>query len=164
MSSKSCRGQWLWHTNHIKSSLIVFERYYFNPVLESVKFKSEFKRLPKWLVHTAVILSICVRPKLYRLNKWGRKKSEGSKVHAGAHLFVRGTNVTINLNRDASNRWFTHAKRRWSKWLKPSSLQRIPTLNRCWINHLHALSTIPEPIGKPSFWKCDTEWFKCAFK
>jgi hypothetical protein len=35
--------------------------------------------------------------------------------------------------------------------LKPSSLQRIPTpLKRCWMSHLQALSTIPDPRGKPS--------------
>ena len=51
----------------------------------------------------------------------------------------------------ASKRPLTQAKRRWSKWLKPSSLQRIPTpLKRCWINHLHALSTIPLPSGNPN--------------
>ena len=34
--------------------------------------------------------------------------------------------------------------------VKLSSLQRIPTpLKRCWMSHLHALSTIPLPIGKP---------------
>ena len=34
--------------------------------------------------------------------------------------------------------------------VKPFSLQRIPTpLKRCWMSHLHALSTIPLPRGKP---------------
>src|SRR5262245_44756813 len=50
----------------------------------------------------------------------------------------------------ASKRPLTQASLRCRRWLKPSSLQRIPTpLNRCWMSHLQALSTIPEPSGKP---------------
>jgi type I restriction enzyme M protein len=51
----------------------------------------------------------------------------------------------------ASNRPFTQQSRRCSRCVKPSSLQRMPTpLNRCWINHLQVLSTIPLPVGKPN--------------
>jgi len=50
----------------------------------------------------------------------------------------------------ASKRPLTQASLRCKRWLKPSSLHRIPTpLKRCWISHLQALSTIPEPSGKP---------------
>ena len=51
----------------------------------------------------------------------------------------------------ASKRPLTQASLRCKRWLKPSSLHRIPTpLKRCWMSHLQALSTIPEPSGKPS--------------
>src|SRR4030095_4241853 len=51
----------------------------------------------------------------------------------------------------ASQRPLIQASLRCKRWLKPSSLHRIPTpLKRCWMSHLHALSTIPEPSGSPS--------------
>ena len=49
-----------------------------------------------------------------------------------------------------SKRPLTQASLKCKRWLKPSSLQRIPTpLKRCWMSHLQALSTIPLPMGKP---------------
>jgi hypothetical protein len=40
-----------------------------------------------------------------------------------------------------SKRPFTQASLRCKRWLKPSSLHRIPTpLKRCWMSHLQALS------------------------
>ncbi len=51
----------------------------------------------------------------------------------------------------ASKRPVIQASLRCKRWVKPSSLQRIPTpLKRCWMSHVHALSTIPLPSGKPS--------------
>src|SRR2546425_857898 len=48
-----------------------------------------------------------------------------------------------------AKRPLTQASLRCKRWLKPSSLHRIPTpLKRCWMSHLQALSTIPEPSGK----------------
>jgi hypothetical protein len=53
-------------------------------------------------------------------------------------------------NRD-SKRSLVQARRKCSRWLRPDSLQRMPTpLKRCWMSHLHALSTQPLPIGSPS--------------
>ena len=52
---------------------------------------------------------------------------------------------------NASKRPLTQASLRCKRWLKPSSLHRIPTpLKRCWMSHLHALSTIPLPSGSPN--------------
>src|SRR6266705_2926501 len=51
----------------------------------------------------------------------------------------------------ASKRPLTQASLRCTRWWKPSSLHRIPTpLKRCWMSHLQALSTIPDPRGNPS--------------
>src|SRR2546428_2765357 len=51
----------------------------------------------------------------------------------------------------ASKRPLTQASLRCKRWLKPSSLQRIPTpLNRCCISHVQALSTLPLPRGNPN--------------
>jgi len=53
----------------------------------------------------------------------------------------------------ASKRSLTQANRKCSKWLKPSSLHRIPTpLKRCSrsVSHLQALSTMPLPNSKPN--------------
>jgi len=51
----------------------------------------------------------------------------------------------------ALKRPLTQASLRCTRWLKPSSLHRIPTpLKRCWMSHLQALSTIPDPRGNPS--------------
>jgi hypothetical protein len=50
----------------------------------------------------------------------------------------------------ASKRPFTQASLRCKRWLKPSSLHRMPTpLKRCWMSHVQALSTMPEPSGNP---------------
>jgi hypothetical protein len=41
----------------------------------------------------------------------------------------------------ASKRPFTQASLRGTRWVKPSSLHRMPTpLKRCWMSHLQALS------------------------
>ena len=49
---------------------------------------------------------------------------------------------------NASQRPLIQASLRCKRWLKPSSLHRIPTpLKRCWMSHLQALSTIPLPSG-----------------
>jgi hypothetical protein len=51
----------------------------------------------------------------------------------------------------ASKRPLTHASLRCKRWLNPSSLHRIPTpLKRCWISHVQARSTMPDPSGHPS--------------
>ena len=51
----------------------------------------------------------------------------------------------------ASQRPLIQASLRCKRWLKPSSLHRIPTpLKRGWMSHLQALSPIPEPHGSPS--------------
>ena len=45
---------------------------------------------------------------------------------------------------NVSMRPLTQASLRCKRWLKPSSLHRIPTpLKRCWMSHVPALSTIP---------------------
>src|SRR5262249_40958761 len=50
-----------------------------------------------------------------------------------------------------SKRPLPQASLKCTRWLQPSSLHRIPTpLKRCWMSHLQALSTIPEPSGTPS--------------
>ena len=52
----------------------------------------------------------------------------------------------------ASKRPLTQASLRCKRWLKPSSLHRIPTpLKRCWMSHLQALSTIPAAQRQSQF-------------
>ena len=63
-------------------------------------------------------------------------------------IYGFGERVKVN---NASKRPLTQASLRCTRWLKPSSLHRIPTpLKRCWMSHLQALSTIPEPSGNPN--------------
>src|ERR1051326_271963 len=70
-----------------------------------------------------------------------------SRAQGRSYVLGEGWSCTPNK---ASKEPFTQASLRCNKWLNPASLQRIPTpLNRCWMSHLHALSTIPLPRGKP---------------
>ena len=63
---------------------------------------------------------------------------------------VTGSGIWARPN-NASKRPLTQASLRCKRWLKPSSLHRIPTpLKRCWMSHLHALSTYHCPAAAPT--------------
>jgi len=77
--------------NHIKFSLIVLNII---SVLESVKFKSEFKRFAK-VTHThSNSVNMLFVPKLYRLNKWGGGKNQKVQNTQGASI-CWGVQITI---------------------------------------------------------------------
>ena len=76
-----------------------------------------------------------------------RSQEIGERV-AGGRSYGFGDKAKTNK---VSKRPLTQASLRCKRWLNPSSLPRIPTpLQRCWMSHVQALSTMPEPRGKPS--------------
>jgi type I restriction enzyme R subunit len=102
------------------------------------------------------ILDTCVAVYCENLDEDGQVDFKGkAKAFVRAYGFLAcigriyefGDSSKLNK---ASKRPLTQASLRCKRWVKPSSLQRIPTpLTRCWMSHVQALSTIPEPSGKP---------------
>jgi len=84
-------------------------------------------------------------PSVTFVQSYRRKRVETA---GSGRIYGFGERVKVN---NASKRPLTQASLRCTRWLKPSSLHRIPTpLKRCWMSHLQALSTIPEPSGNPN--------------
>ena len=91
------------------------------------------------------------------------KNRLGVEVQFGKYAFmgrIYDLGEGQRAGKKLSKRPFTQANRKCSRWLNPSSLQRIPTpLNRCCMSHLQVLSTKPLPIGisislNLSYWIC----------
>ena len=105
----------------------------------------------QWLA--ILVIGVMVAGVLYSVTDLQRRlgPDQGALVpNDGLDTGGRIHELGEGVNR-VSKRSLAQASRSMSKWLKPSSLQRMPTpLKRCWMSHFTALSTKPLPSGMPS--------------
>src|SRR5215813_10212957 len=140
-SQRSLRGAEIWH---IWQQHHVIECFW--KIMKSI-FQIRLMHLQGDGLYTALLIKVFAYLLALRLQAQ-RVFSKLTITEIMGRIYQFGDGDKPNK---ASKRPLTQASRRCKRWLNPSSLHRMPTpLKRCWMSHLQALSTIPDPSGKPS--------------